>query len=362
MSDAQGLDSNYTENLYTFSVVNNGNMNASYELYLDDVELGNGETRISDNYIKYSITRSGSSENPQILSSTTNRKIDGAIINKNTTYQYTLRLWIDSETTTSVADQVFKAKLRLVAIQTEEEAKNYNQNIKAVYTYNENGSGTGLDYTGCLGGEEAGCEEIEVSNDTIYPIGTIVKYEVSPGVERYFNVISDEGNTLIMQQRENTINNIKWISAEDYGSTTYASDKGPITALNALDAATSDWENVNDQTYTMGTTVFKTNEFTGCEAYNNCSTNNYTLPERTSKSRMITVQETASLGCTAKTYSCPKWMYNFAVNGEGYWTMNARTNYQFKYIAWLIASSGYTISGDVAHTQPGARAVVEINK
>ena len=122
MSDAQGLDSNYTENLYTFSVVNNGNMNASYELYLDDVELGNGETRISDNYIKYSITRSGSRENPQILSSTTNRKIDGAIINKNTTYQYTLRLWIDSETTTSVADQVFKAKLRLVGTQTEDSA------------------------------------------------------------------------------------------------------------------------------------------------------------------------------------------------------------------------------------------------
>ena len=134
MSDTQGL----ATTAYTFNVVNNGNMNASYELFLDNEELESGETRLSDSNIKYSITRNSSSENPQLLSSLTNRKIDEAIVNKNSTNTYTLRLWIDSEATTSISGYVFRGKLRLVAQQTEDEADDTYSVSGYLYDNNDN--------------------------------------------------------------------------------------------------------------------------------------------------------------------------------------------------------------------------------
>jgi len=66
--------------------------------------------------------------------------------------------------------------------------------------------------------------------------------------EKYFHVISDNGDgTLTMQQRENIVSNTSWASSNN---------KGPMTVLPLLEDATSDWMNVNDQTYTMGTTPF----------------------------------------------------------------------------------------------------------
>jgi len=125
--------------------------------------------------------------------------------------------------------------------------------------------------------------------------------------------------------------------------------------LPALESATSGWTNVLDQTYTMGTTIFKDNAFTECSSYNSCTTNTYTLGERTAKARMITVQEAHGLGCTGSPKSCPIWMYNYlsfssssggsgsggssSSNGgtvnqtggeygsnDGYWTMNANSS------------------------------------
>ena len=119
MSDSQATDAEYTENLYTFSVVNNGTVNASYELFLDN---DGDDTTLSDSNIKYSITRNDSNVNLQLLSNATDRKIDEAIVNAKQTNTYTLRLWIDSETTKDVGGQVFKGKLRLVGQQTEDSA------------------------------------------------------------------------------------------------------------------------------------------------------------------------------------------------------------------------------------------------
>ena len=71
------------------------------------------------------------------------------------------------------------------------------------------------------------------------------------------------------------------------------------------------WSNVNVQTYTMGTTVFRDNAYTGCSSSSSCTTNTYTLASRTAKARMITVQEAKALGCSEATKSCPIWMYNY---------------------------------------------------
>ncbi len=191
---------------------------------------------------------------------------------------------------------------------------------------------------------------------------------------RYFYVFHDDGDTLTLQQRENTLDNIAW-----YGE---AKDpkKGPLTVLAALEETTKDWSNVLDQTYKMGSTVFLTNSYTGCNKNNttdeiNCLSNVYTLPERTGKARMITVQEAVNLGCKWTKNSCPVWMYNYlyssitnggTVKGKvtSYWTMNVPTSDSSTWV-WGIHDNGNLYYGSYNQTDStnyGVRAVVQIKK
>jgi len=131
---------------------------------------------------------------------------------------------------------------------------------------------------------------------TTYEAGTIVQYKVNDYIIKYFHVVSDNGDTLTLQQRENIVYDTMWY--EDASDNT----KEPLTILSALENATSTWTNVSDQTYTLGSTTFKDNAYTGCsyDSTNkvfNCTMNRYTLGPRTAKARMITVQEASHLGC-----------------------------------------------------------------
>lgn len=158
------------------------------------------------------------------------------------------------------------------------------------------------DASTCVTGKEDTCVATtcyETKSANACPAGTIIRYKVKPGHVETFHVMYDDASTITMQSQRNTIYNTPWISELDYsGSTTFANDKGPLTILPALESATAGWVNVNNQTYEMGTTTFKTNAYTGCSAYNTCSTNTYTLSSRTGKARMITLQEAKLLGCT----------------------------------------------------------------
>lgn len=198
----------------------------------------------------------------------------------------------------------------------------------------------------CVTGEEKTCKKTTCYQNKISgscPAGTIIEYQVSKDVTKFFYVLHDDNNTITMQQRENILDGIAWNSTND-------NTKGPITALEALDTATGDWNNVKDQTYTMGYTNFGGyGLYTGCAAYNNCSQNKYTLGAKTSKARMITVQEAMAVGCTSDGRSCPKWMYNYLISstsfggtingtGNGIWTMNAYSENGFQ--AWNIYFSG----------------------
>ena len=286
-----------------------------------------------------------------------------------------------------------------------------NPYILAVYRYNENGTGTGLAYTGCLGGEEAGCVDVinEINGTTEYNAGDVIKYQVNDTEVKYFNVLydndkdTDEDNngTLTLQQRENTIYETPWCSKEDYieagGTETDfgangKNDKGPITILKSLEDVTKTWKNVNNQTYTAGETVFGTGEFatanTACiwteGAIPNttlCNQNTYpNLTKTNVKARMITTQETGEMGC--KIYSintCKKFMNNYlyqsdslgsSVNDDyhtvgnhnyGYWTMSS--NFSKNTHGLLVSRYGF-ISDDayVSVYEFGARAVVNINK
>jgi hypothetical protein len=116
MSDTKGL----TTTAYTFTVTNNGNISSDYTIYLDDTDLETGETRMSDSYVKYSLTKNGGTATTALLptiGTNPNRVLDSGTINTSITNTYTLRVWIDSATGNDVMGKVFRGKIRVVANQ-----------------------------------------------------------------------------------------------------------------------------------------------------------------------------------------------------------------------------------------------------
>ena len=300
---------------------------------------------------------------------------------------YDLYLWLDEAVDASeTMNKSFEAKV-LITSKAIEDAS-INQNIISAYIYNQDS--TAANY--CVTGDEETCEETtcyESKEANNCASGTIVTYKVNENDKVRFHVMYDNGNTLTMQSQRNAIYNIPWIDAADYAeantdatscASTSCNDEGPITILEALESTTAGWSNVNNQTYIIGTTTFKTNAYTGCSSYSSCAVNTYTLPERTTKARMITVQEAADLGCTSNYGSCPIWMYNYLSNSTsyggtindtttangasgnyGYWTMNANSSLADD--AWHVycyGRLGYNIM--TYSTVNGVRLVVEINK
>ena len=369
VTDAKGLQGKE----YTFTLENKGS-DSSYTIYLDDVlDIDqNGENdfeeseRMSDSDIKYSLIKNGKTTTKVLTETGTNpnRVLDSGIIKKGTTNTYSLRLWIKEEAENdSIMNKIFAAKLRVEAEQKTEETNN----IKVAYTYNP---------TSCITGEESTCVQTscyESKTSGSCPAGTIIKYAVNDSTTKYFHVLHDDGDTMTLQQRENTVYNTAWYSSED-------NSKGPLTILPVLESATSGWTNVNNQTYTMGTTNFNnTNAYTGCTE-SGCTTNKYTLGQRTGKARMITMQEAAAIGCTAnRSKSCPNFMNNYlydstsyggtvndthtengADHNYGYWTMSAYSSNSS--YAWHVHYSGTVYDHYTTHLGNGARAVVVVNK
>lgn len=247
-----------------------------------------------------------------------------------------------------------------------------NPYIIRAYNYNDDVAADNY----CLTGEETSCVISDCYNNkevnSCVP-GTIFKYKVADNIEKTFYVIEDKGTSITLQQRENTITNFAWYADADDNS------HGPTTVLAQLKEETKNWDNVLDQTYTMGTTPFKDNSFTGCSSYDTCSTNAYTLTETNAKARMITAQEAKALSCTDSEKSCPKWMYNYlyaSTNYDGTAEDNMPTNNRFNIGYWTM-SAYTTIPGSAMHITNsgaltganglttslyGARAVIDIKK
>lgn len=238
----------------------------------------------------------------------------------------------------------------------------HNPNMLVVYQY---------DYinieTFCVTGEEKSCVLLKTEADSIYNRGTIIKYRVNSNESYYFHVLHDDGDTLTLQQRENILTG-QWYLEPD-------NTKGPLTAISALESETSDWINVNDQTYTMGSTVFGNgiNAMTGCSPYSSCTKNTYAWETRTAKARMITLQEAAEQGCSSVELDCPIYMSNYLSNSteyggtvnrgttNRYWTMNAHSSSSYPSNAWYVLSNRRVVSYPSNNTY-GIRAVIVINK
>ena len=247
--------------------------------------------------------------------------------------------------------------------------------INKAYIYNQASEATNY----CVTGEEDTCIETDCYQSTAVgscEAGTIIKYQVNDSEEKYFYVLHDDGATLTIQQRERTVSGA-WYSG-------YTINNGPTSLLAALDTATSEWTNVPNQTYTLGTTVFKDNAYTGCSKYNSCTYNSYTLSSRTGKARAITLQEAVAVGCTEDSKSCPIWMYNYmhdSISNGGtvndgstdstfsqtkYYTLSAQTPYSYSSSSssdvWTISQNGSVSTYMTNFPYYGTRAVVVVNK
>ena len=379
------------EEPYTFKITNTGTLDASYSIkILDDTDMIN-EDNCSNNLLDKAKLRV--SVNGDIPFTLSDKAADGYIIETgilepDANATYSLRIWISENSDNSVLGKHYHGK---IVVESINKKSTKNENIKAVYTYNQEGTGSGTAYTGCLGGTEAGCVEMEnVKKNTTYPVGTIIKYEVAPGVEKYFNVLYDKGDKLVMQQRENTVYSTAWYV--DGGDNT----KGPTTILSAIENATSSWTNVNPLTYTTGTTEFGTGDFktahTACTWANGaalnasqCGTDTYPSLSKTNvNARIITANEAGEMGCKlyksggTSNMSCKKFMNNYlyestsyggtvvddyhTANGHnyGYWTLSSNRSSSGN--ALHIHRFGYVDTLGTFYLSFGARAVVEIDK
>ncbi len=257
----------------------------------------------------------------------------------------------------------------------------------------------------CINGEESTCVKTtcytnEQANSCKQ--GTIIRYYVNDYEYHYFYVLHDDGATITMQQRENTVRNIPWNAGSNDNT------KGPVTILPMLEAATSMWTNVNILDYAPGETNLYENKFTGCTRTESvdsdytirCELNTYdstTLGPRKARARMITAQEAGSTGClvwkdgskddrrlenSVDTYnrgSCPDWMHNYlyqstkyggsyndattnenGVSNNAYWTTSANSSTITR--AWCVDTSGLLSGDETSNVYYGARAVVVISK
>ena len=119
LSDSEGVN---LDNYYLFKLTNNGKVASSYTIYLDNQPLDDGDIRIDQKYVHYSLERDDSNNVAKSLIE--NQKLESGIINSGQTINYKLRLWFSSDVTAEEENKVFKAKLRIEGASTSEEGLN----------------------------------------------------------------------------------------------------------------------------------------------------------------------------------------------------------------------------------------------
>ena len=106
ISDSEGM----AQDGFIFSVENQGALAADYNVYLDDDAIETTQTRLDDQYVKYSLDVNDTTGTAKTLS---NRLIYSGHIEKGATDNFVLRVWLNDEIDGYITNQVFKVKIRV---------------------------------------------------------------------------------------------------------------------------------------------------------------------------------------------------------------------------------------------------------
>lgn len=220
-----------------------------------------------------------------------------------------------------------------------------------------------FNYPSCITGEEIACVETTcyksgesctiTGTSSEGPKGTIIKYKVNSKKIEDFYVLNDNGKKITMVTRNLIGITSKWSTNGSAGSSDMTGVV-PDAVLTALNEATSDWTNVNLQTYTLGVTNFNnTNAYTQCESIDSCTSNSYTY-SASGRARLITVQEINKI-------SAPSIYFNFSLYPQNPYIATSNTNGS---LVWGLNTKGSLSTYPAANSAApsGLLAVVEITK
>ena len=112
MYDSEGVKQ---DNYFTFALKNNGTLDSSYTIYLENQPLDDGDIRVGQSYVHYNLEKDSSVLPAKALEG--DQAIDKGIIKKNQTINYKMRLWFANDIPQSEENKVFKAKLNIVGSQ-----------------------------------------------------------------------------------------------------------------------------------------------------------------------------------------------------------------------------------------------------
>ncbi len=174
----------------TFQVRNNSTSDVCYEIYLDNAELTEGEVRVEDKFVKYSLDKGSKIGSANVLASAgtnPNRLIDEGEITAGQTINYKLRLWFNAEEDGDYAGQVFKGKLRIEATQCQLPKMRSYADVVQSASYSEQ-----VDYHADLYREKI--TSIITKTDVTIPETAI---EVSNGEGNYWDVSETQDESVI---------------------------------------------------------------------------------------------------------------------------------------------------------------------
>ena len=122
MTDTEGMEQ---DTYYEFSIINGGDANASYRVYLlDDVDkIAEYEGSIlSDEHLRFSVEINGIKKEAQSLKEV-NRLLNEKTILKGETDNYKLRIWLDLEglTTEEITNLEGRTAFYKIAVQAEQD-------------------------------------------------------------------------------------------------------------------------------------------------------------------------------------------------------------------------------------------------
>ncbi len=122
---------------YSFTLENTGTIPSSYEIFLDDLPLTEGQNRMEDSFIKYQLVKDEQQVGFSLLNEigeNPKRLLDLGEIAPKTKYSYILKMWIDENATLEVMGTAFRGQLRVEATQS----TNKKGNIEKVIFNKEN--------------------------------------------------------------------------------------------------------------------------------------------------------------------------------------------------------------------------------